>query len=141
MKNKIIYTNVEWFSATDDPDELINLIKSCGCKVGISLKPKTSLNDIYPLLDKIDIVLVMSVEPGFGGQGYLPGSNERITSIKKFLSDNCLDRVQIEVDGGIKLHNAKEVLMAGADILVAGSEVFKSEHPIKTIQEFYQLSN
>ena len=96
---------------------------------------------VYPLLDKIDVVLVMSVEPGFGGQGYLPGSNERIASIKSFLSDNCLDRVQIEVDGGIKLHNAKEVLMAGADILVAGSEVFRSEDPVETIKEFYQTSN
>ena len=127
--------------ATNDPDELINLIKSCGCKVGISLKPETPLSDIYPLLDKIDVVLVMSVEPGFGGQGYLPDSNERIASIKTFLSDNCLDRVQIEVDGGIKLHNAKEVLMAGADILVAGSEVFRSEHPVETIKKFYQASN
>ena len=127
--------------ATDDPDEIIKLIRSCGCKVGISIKPQTSLNDIYPFLDKVDIVLVMSVEPGFGGQGYLPGSNERISAIKKFLSDNCLDRVLIEVDGGIKLHNAKEVLSAGADVLVAGSEVFRSPRPIKTIQEFYQLSN
>ena len=127
--------------ATEDPAGVIDLIKSCGCKVGISLKPKTPLSDIYPLLDKIDVVLVMSVEPGFGGQGYLPGSNERIASIKSFLSDNCLDRVQIEVDGGIKLHNAKEVLMAGADILVAGSEVFRSEHPVETIKKFYQASN
>ena len=105
------------------------------------MKPKTPLSDIFPLLDKIDVVLVMSVEPGFGGQGYLPGSNERIASIKSFLSDNCLDRVQIEVDGGIKLHNAKEVLMAGADILVAGSEVFRSEDPVETIKKFYQASN
>ena len=127
--------------ATNNPDELINLIKSCGCKVGISLKPKTPLSDIYPLLDKIDVVLVMSVEPGFGGQGYLPGSNERIAAIKKFLSDHCLDRVQIEVDGGIKLHNAKEVLMAGADILVAGSEVFRSANPVETIKKFYHASN
>ena len=125
--------------ATNDPDEIINLIKSCGCKVGISLKPKTPLSDIFPLLDKIDVVLVMSVEPGFGGQGYLPGSNERIASIKSFLSDHCLDRVQIEVDGGIKLHNAKEVLKAGADILVAGSEVFRSEDPVETIKEFYKV--
>ena len=61
--------------------------------------------------------------------------------LKKFLSDHCLDRVQIEVDGGIKLHNAKEVLMAGADILVAGSEVFRSKHPVETIKKFYQASN
>lgn len=127
--------------ATDDPDGIIELIRSCGCKVGVSIKPKTPLEEIYPLLDKVDVVLVMSVEPGFGGQGYLPGSNERITNIRNFLSSNCLERVLIEVDGGIKVHNANEVLNAGADILVAGSEVFKSSSPVKTIQEFYQLSN
>tara|TARA_X000000368_G_scaffold389431_1_gene351814 strand:+ start:181 stop:858 length:678 start_codon:yes stop_codon:yes gene_type:complete len=127
--------------ATEDPEKIIDLIQSCGCKVGISVKPQTSLNEIFPLLEKIDIVLLMSVDPGFGGQGYLPGSNERITAIKKFLSDNCLERVLIEVDGGIKLHNAKEVLMAGADILVAGSEVFGAPQPVKIIKDFYQLSN
>ncbi len=127
--------------ATDDPEGVIELIRSCGCKVGVSIKPKTPLEEIYPLLDKVDVVLVMSVEPGFGGQGYLPGSNERITNIRNFLSSNCLDRVLIEVDGGIKVHNANEVLNAGADVLVAGSEVFKSSSPVKTIQEFYQLSN
>ena len=125
--------------ATDDPEGLIDLIKSCGCKVGVSIKPKTSLAEIYPLLDKVDIVLVMTVEPGFGGQGYLDGSNERIRNIKQFLSDKCLDRVLIEVDGGIKLHNASEVMSAGANVLVAGSEVFKSDNPVKTIQQFYQL--
>ncbi len=125
--------------ATDDPEGLIDLIKSCGCKVGVSIKPKTSLAEIYPLLDKVDIALLMTVEPGFGGQGYLNGSNERIRNIKQFLSDKCLDRVLIEVDGGIKLHNASEVMSAGANVLVAGSEVFKSDNPVKTIQQFYQL--
>tara|TARA_B100000315_G_scaffold251382_1_gene286098 strand:- start:328 stop:999 length:672 start_codon:yes stop_codon:yes gene_type:complete len=126
--------------ATDDPDGIIDLIQSFGCKVGISIKPKTPLDDLFPLLDKVDVALVMSVEPGFGGQGYLPGSNERITAIKDYLNTNSLDRVLIEVDGGVKLHNAKEVLDAGADVLVAGSEVFKANDPIKTIKEFYHIS-
>ncbi|MFL2982904.1 MAG: ribulose-phosphate 3-epimerase [Candidatus Neomarinimicrobiota bacterium] len=125
--------------ATNDPEGLINLIRSCGCKVGIAIKPKTSLSEIYPLLDRVDIVLVMTVEPGFGGQGYLDGSNERISNIRQFLSDSCLDRILIEVDGGIKLHNANEVVNAGANVLVAGSEVFKSTDPVKTIKQFYQL--
>ncbi|MEC9376658.1 MAG: ribulose-phosphate 3-epimerase, partial [Candidatus Neomarinimicrobiota bacterium] len=72
--------------ATDDPDGIIDLIQSFGCKVGISIKPKTPLDDLFPLLDKVDVALVMSVEPGFGGQGYLPGSNERITAIKDYLN-------------------------------------------------------
>ena len=127
--------------ATDEPENIIDLIRSCGCKVGVSIKPKTPLSDIFPILDKVDVVLVMSVEPGFGGQGYIPESSEKITSIKSFLIENCLDRVLIEVDGGIKLHNAKHVLEAGADVLVAGSEVFKSNDPVQTIKDFYKLSN
>ena len=126
--------------ATNDPDGIIELIKSCGCKVGVSIKPKTPLTEIFPVLQKVDVVLVMSVEPGFGGQGYIPGTNERIAEIKSFLNKDYLDHVLIEVDGGVKLHNAKEVMDAGADILVAGSEVFKSADPVKTIKEFYHLS-
>ena len=126
--------------ATNDPDGIIELIKSCNCKVGVSIKPKTPLTEIFPFLQKVDVVLVMSVEPGFGGQGYIPGSNERISEIKSFLNENCLDRVLIEVDGGVKLHNAKEVIDAGADVLVAGSEVFKSSDPVQIIKEFYHLS-
>ena len=126
--------------ATNDPEGIIDLIRSCGSKVGVSIKPKTPLEDIFPILDKVDVVLIMSVEPGFGGQGYLPGSNERIRRIRSYLEENCLDRVLIEVDGGIKLHNAKQVIDAGADVLVAGSEVFKSTRPIDTIKDFYQLS-
>ena len=127
--------------ATDEPENIIDLIRSCGCKVGVSIKPKTPLSDIFPILDKVDVVLIMSVEPGFGGQGYIPESSEKIASIKSFLIENCLDRVLIEVDGGIKLHNAKHVLEAGADVLVAGSEVFKSNDPVQTIKDFYKLSN
>ena len=126
--------------ATNDPDGIIELIKSCGCKVGVSIKPKTPLTEIFPFLQKVDVVLVMSVEPGFGGQGYIPGSNERISEIKSFLNENCLDHVLIEVDGGVKLYNAKEVMDAGADVLVAGSEVFKSSDPVQIIKEFYHLS-
>jgi len=126
--------------ATNDPDGIIELIKSCNCKVGVSIKPKTPLTEIFPFLQKVDVVLVMSVEPGFGGQGYIPGSNERIGEIKLFLNENCLDRVLIEVDGGVKLYNAKEVMDAGADVLVAGSEVFKSSDPVQIIKEFYHLS-
>ena len=126
--------------ATNDPDGIIELIKSCGCKVGVSIKPKTPLTEIFPVLQKVDVVLVMSVEPGFGGQGYISGTNERIAEIKSFLNKDYLDHVLIEVDGGVKLHNAKEVMDAGADVLVAGSEVFKSADPVQTIKEFYHLS-
>tara|TARA_B100000029_G_C17466527_1_gene920474 strand:- start:491 stop:1153 length:663 start_codon:yes stop_codon:yes gene_type:complete len=126
--------------ATEEPASVIDLIKSCGCKAGISIKPQTPLQEILPLLDKIDIVLVMSVEPGFGGQSYIPESSDRIKKIKDYLEDNCLQRVLIEVDGGVKLSNAKEIIDAGANVLVAGSEVFNAEKPENVIKHFYDLS-
>ena len=128
--------------STDDPQSVIDLIKSTGTQVGISVKPYTPLSDIEPFYDQIDLILVMSVEPGFGGQGYIDGSSERIQAIRQKLNEMCLqDRVLIEVDGGIKLHNAKEVIDAGADVLVAGSAVFGTEDPVQTIKDFYNLGN
>ena len=123
--------------AAEKPEEVIELIRATGKMVGISLKPSTPFNEIKPFMDKVDLVLVMSVEPGFGGQGYIENSTARISKIKKYLKDNCLERVQIQVDGGIKLHNAKEVIAAGGDILVAGSEVFGSKNPNQVIRDFY----
>ena len=126
--------------AADDPLSVIDLIRSTGSKVGISLKPSTSVSSIEPFFDKIDLILVMSVYPGFGGQGYIDGSTERIIEIKQKLTEQCLqDRVLIEVDGGIKIHNAKEVVDAGADVLVAGSAIFGTDDPAQTIKEFYNI--
>ena len=126
--------------AAADPLGIIDLIRSSGTQVGISLKPSTPVSDIEPFFDKIDLILVMSVEPGFGGQGYIDGSTERIIEIKQKLTEQCLqDRVLIEVDGGIKLHNAKEVVDAGADVLVAGSAIFGTDDPAQTIKEFYNI--
>ena len=114
--------------ATSDPQGVIDLIRSTGKEVGISLKPSTPISTIEPYFDQIDLILVMSVDPGFGGQGYIEGSTERIKEIKQKLIEQCLqDRVLIEVDGGIKLHNAKEVVDAGADVLVAGSAIFGTD--------------
>ena len=126
--------------ATDNPQSVIDLIKSTGSRVGISIKPSTPLSEIEPFYDQIDLVLVMSVEPGFGGQGYIEESTDRIKNIKQKLTEECLqDRVLIEVDGGIKLHNAKEVIDAGADVLVAGSAIFNTDDPVQTIKDFYSL--
>jgi len=127
--------------ATENPDEVIDLIRSSGKMVGISLKPSTPFSDITPFIEKVDLILVMSVEPGFGGQGFIKESKDRIIEIKRYLSDNCLERIQIQVDGGIKLHNAKEVISAGGDILVAGSEVFGAQDPTGVIREFYASAN
>ena len=128
--------------AANDPQSVIDLIRSTGKDVGVSLKPNTPVADIVPFLDQVDLVLVMSVEPGFGGQGYMDGSTERVKEIKELLLERGLqNKVQIEVDGGIKLHNAKEVMDAGADILVAGSEVFRAEDPVGVMRSFYDLAS
>jgi len=126
--------------ATDDPQSVIDLIKATGTKVGISIKPATPLAEIEPYYDQIDLVLVMSVDPGFGGQGYLDGSTERVEKVKQILIEKSLqNRVLIEVDGGIKLHNAEEVINAGADVLVAGSAIFGVDDPVQTMKDFYLL--
>ena len=126
--------------ATDDPQLVIDRIKATGAKVGISIKPATPLDEIEPYYDQIDLVLVMSVDPGFGGQGYLDGSTERVEKVKQMLIEKCLqDRVLIEVDGGIKLHNAEEVINAGANVLVAGSAIFGTDDPVQTMKDFYLL--
>ena len=126
--------------ATSDPQGVIDLIRSTGKEVGISLKPSTPISTIEPYFDQIDLILVMSVDPGFGGQGYIEGSTERIKEIKQKLIEQCLqDRVLIEVDGGIKLHNAKEVVDAGADVLVAGSAIFGTDDPVQTMKDFYKI--
>ena len=90
-------------------------------------------------LDFIDYIVVMSVEPGFGGQSFIPSTLNKISEIDSFLKDNQLrDKILIQVDGGVKLENYKDVINAGGDILVAGSEVFQSNNPIKTIQTMYE---
>ena len=95
---------------------------------------------IEPFLDQIDLILIMSVEPGLGGQERIPSSTKKIKDIHQRLIEFGLrDRILIEIDGGIKLTNAEEIAKAGAEILVAGSEIFQSENPVKTIQKFKAL--
>jgi len=125
--------------ATDQPGKIIELIRSTGKSVGISLKPGTALEKIEKYLDYVDLVLVMSVEPGFGGQKYINGSTAKIKELSDLLHKKGLGNVLIEVDGGVKLLNAREILNAGAHILVAGSEVFKAPDPVQAMKQFYAL--
>lgn len=109
-------------------------IKSLGMRAGVSLKPKTSLQDILPYLNDVDLVLVMTVEPGFGGQKLIPDTLVKTKALREHLVKNKLqDAIRIQVDGGIDASTAKDAIMAGADILVAGSHVFKSNDYQKTI--------
>lgn len=110
--------------ATKDPKRVIDLIHANGKKAGISIKPGTPVEEVFPYLPLVDLVLVMSVEPGFGGQEFMKDAFSRIKKIRSYIDSHKLD-VVIEVDGGIGKKNVKDVLKAGATAIVAGSAVFK----------------
>ncbi|EFI42203.1 ribulose-phosphate 3-epimerase [Peptoniphilus sp. oral taxon 386] len=116
----------------------INLIKSFGIKAGIAINPAQELSILDYTLEDIDLVLIMSVNPGFGGQSFIESSTRKVEDVKKIIN-NAKSKCLIEVDGGIKLNNALKVYNAGADILVAGSAIFGSENPKKTIIKFKEL--
>ena len=123
---------------TFPPKILINTIKKNGLKCGLALKPKTPFSLIKKYLEFIDYIVVMSVEPGFGGQVFIDSTLSKIAEIDKHLKEkNIRDKILIQVDGGIKLTNYNKVISAGGDILVAGSEVFKSDNPSATINKMY----
>ena len=109
--------------ATDDADETIDLIRNLGCRVGMSIKPKTPVEVVRKYLSKLDMLLVMTVEPGFGGQKYIPESTERVRWVREMADEMGLD-LDMQVDGGITVDNAKTVMDAGANVIVAGSAVF-----------------
>ena len=123
---------------TFPPKILINMIKKNNLKCGLALKPKTPFSIIKKYLEYIDYIVVMSVEPGFGGQSFISSTLDKISEIDSYLNEyNLREDILIQVDGGIKLENYKSVIQAGADILVAGSQVFQSDNPIETINHMY----
>ena len=111
--------------ATNDLENSIKKIKSYNKKVGISLNPETSLDKLNNVLDKIDLVLIMSVNPGFGGQKFIENTLNKIKKLRLKI-DQLKHKVEIEVDGGINFENSKSIIKAGADILVSGTTIFKS---------------
>jgi ribulose-phosphate 3-epimerase len=113
--------------ATDNLEESILKIKSLNKKVGVSLNPETKIDLIIDYLEKIDLVLIMSVNPGFGGQKFMPEVLEKIKKLKKIQSENHLN-FDIEIDGGINFDNCQLAIEAGANILVSGTTVFKSNN-------------
>ncbi len=116
------------YEATQTPREAIRLIRESGAKVGISIKPKTPVEVLRELLPEVDLVLVMSVEPGFGGQSFIEGSTDKVRELRKMIDEAGLN-VTIEIDGGVSAANARELYEAGCDALVAGSAVFKAVDP------------
>ena len=111
--------------ATDNLLESIKLIKSLNKKVGVSLNPETSLDELYPVISQVDLVLIMSVNPGFGGQKFIQETIDKIKKLKAKLNELNL-KIEIEVDGGINFENSKSIIQSGADILVSGTTIFKS---------------
>jgi ribulose-phosphate 3-epimerase len=116
----------------------IQQIKSLGMKAGVAINPATPVALLQDIIRDVDMVLVMSVNPGFGGQSFIPHSLAKIAELKALIK-NTASSAKIEVDGGISLDNAAEILQAGADVLVAGSSIFKSENPLETIEKMKSL--
>lgn len=116
----------------------IQLIKSYGIKAGVSLNPATSLSAVEEILPELDMVLLMSVNPGFGGQSFIGSTLTKIKRLRKMIDDQGLN-CEIQIDGGVKLNNAKEIADAGATCLVAGSAVFNAEDVPKTVADFKEI--
>lgn len=126
------------YEACQDLQATIDKIKECGVKTGLSIKPKTPASVIAPILHQLDMVLVMSVEPGFGGQKLIPECLEKATEIRRMIDEAGLN-IDIQMDGGIDITNAATVLDAGVNVLVAGSAVFKDT--TKNTKKFMEILN
>lgn len=111
--------------ATDVADECIEIIRKKGKKAAISIKPRTPASEVFPYLEKCDMILVMTVEPGYGGQSLIPECLDKVREIRKEAERRGIE-IDIQVDGGINENNAKDAIAAGANVLVAGSAVFKN---------------
>ena len=118
----------------------LELIRSLGCKSGLVFSPGTPLNCLEHLIEEIDMILIMSVNPGFGGQSFIKSSLDKISASRKIISESGRD-IRLEVDGGVKIDNIAEIASAGADTFVAGSAIFGSENYQKTISSMREEIN
>ena len=126
--------------ASDHVDRSLQLVKKYGCKTGLALNPETSLNLLENCWDKLDMVLLMSVNPGFGGQNFIPSVLDKISTLRQSIDDKNLN-IRLEVDGGIKLDNIAEVSKAGADTFVSGSAIFREKNYQEVISKMRQSLN
>jgi ribulose-phosphate 3-epimerase len=117
----------------------IQQIKSLGMQAGVALNPHTPVESLKEVLDDIDMVLIMSVNPGFGGQKFIPNTLNKIRTLRRMIDDRGLS-TKIEIDGGVTLENAHAIVKAGADVLVAGNTVFKSKDPKDTIAQLKKIT-
>ena len=123
--------------AVNHMDRTIEMIRSCGNEVGVALNPATPISSIEHVLDLVDIILIMTVNPGFGGQKFIPYTVPKIRRLRELIDDRGL-RTVIEVDGGINDDTLEEVVGAGAEVLVAGSAIFSAEDPGQRVKEMME---
>ncbi|NOH70794.1 ribulose-phosphate 3-epimerase [Vibrio pectenicida] len=109
--------------ASEHVDRTLQLIREHGCKAGVVLNPATSLSHLEYIMDKLDMILLMSVNPGFGGQSFIPKTLDKLRAVRKMIDDSGRN-IRLEIDGGVKVDNIKEIAQAGADMFVAGSAIF-----------------
>jgi ribulose-phosphate 3-epimerase len=109
--------------ASEHVDRTLQLIKEHGCKAGVVLNPATPLSHLEFIMDKVDMILLMSVNPGFGGQSFIPKTLDKLRAVRKMIDESGRD-IRLEIDGGVKVDNIKEIAEAGADMFVAGSAIF-----------------
>ena len=126
------------FEACNHLHRNVQQIKSLGMKAGVAINPHTSVSVLNDIIHDIDLVCIMSVNPGFGGQKFIHHTIQKIKDLRKIIDQRGL-QVHIEIDGGVTMENATEIIAAGADVLVAGNAVFKSENPIDTIRQLKMI--
>ena len=122
--------------AAKHPHRVLQAIKAAGCKAGICLNPGTPLSMVEELLDDLDMIVIMSVNPGYGGQKFIPNSLDKIARLKAMLT-KAGSKAEIEVDGGVTVDNCKALAEAGADVLVAGSAVYKAQNITEAIRKLH----
>lgn len=121
--------------ACDDPRQTLRAIRASGKRAGLAIKPGTSIEEVEDLLEELDMILVMTVEPGFGGQSFMESMMPKVEKARHWLNQKGLSDTWLQVDGGIALPTIRKAFLAGADTFVAGSAVYKSEDPAKMIQQ------
>jgi ribulose-phosphate 3-epimerase len=117
----------------------IQEIKSLGCQVGVAINPGTPVSVLHDIIGVVDLVLIMSVNPGFGGQEFITNSIQKTKDVKALADKYGNENLKIEIDGGVSSLNAKDLILAGANVLVAGNFVFRSENPKSTISDLLKL--
>ena len=120
--------------ASEHIDRSLSLIRESGCKSGLNFNPATSLDYLKYVMDKVDVILLMSVNPGFGGQSFIPGTLDKLREARKLIDESGYD-IRLEIDGGVKVNNIAEIGKAGADMFVSGSAIFDTEDYKATIDQ------